>query len=239
MKKYIFIFCILGVVFGTYSFVDSASKSLRIVAIGDSITYGTGDPGKLGYVSRLQTDLEETLNVSIKVINFAVPKYTTEDILKQLKDEDMRKKIRKADRLILFVGTNDFRKSASYQFEPLNVRGITNGKGIYQDNLKQILEILRKENNSAPIMVLGLFQPYVEFENNHAIQEVIEDWNRGIESVIQKFEYAYFVPTIDLFIGKQKEAYFSDSIHPNPNGYKLIAERIVNELNRLEDTYTE
>lgn len=234
MKKYLITICILGLLFGTYSFVHSASKTLRIVALGDSITYGTGDPDKKGYIYRTKLQLQNLNDVHVKMENFAIPKYTTENILEQLRDEEILKQIRKADRLILFIGTNDFRKSASYHFQKLKMDDIHEGKKIYLHNLKRILGILRDENVNVPIMVIGLFQAYVEYDNHREIQKVIEDWNMGIVKTISGFNLIYFVPTMDLFLGKNKEDYFSDSLHPNPNGYQLIADRLVEEIIHLE-----
>lgn len=230
MKKYFIATCIFGMLLGTYTWVQSADNTLRIVALGDSITYGTGDPEKKGYIHRLQSLLVEEKNVHARIYNYAVPKYTTEDILAQLNDKEKLQQIRKADRLILFVGTNDLRRSASYQFQQLNLKEIHNGKKVYLKNLQHILEIVRMENNDAPIYVLGLFHPYVQYENEKEIQLMIEDWNNDIEDTIGSFKRTHFVPTIDLFLEKRKADYFSDSLHPNPKGYKLIADRLVNVI---------
>jgi lysophospholipase L1-like esterase len=44
--------------------------------------------------------------------------------------------------------------------------------------------------------------------------------------VAGNFDRTYFVATLDLFQDKPKSNYFSDSLHPNPAGYQLIAERL-------------
>ena len=45
----------------------------------------------------------------------------------------------------------------------------------------------------------------------------------------------FFVPTLDLFKNKPKKRYFSDSLHPNPAGYQLIADRLFKKFSYLEE----
>lgn len=234
MKNFILFLMVIGILFGTFTWVYSARKAINFVAFGDSITYGTGDPSKQGYVERVKVNLEKKWSSTINVSNFAIPKYTTNNVLEQMRDKKIMKQIESADYLMLYIGTNDFRKSASYQFQHLNKNDLNYGKAIFSKNFKQILEIMRSSNSSAPIMVLGLFQPYVEYQNNEEIQMVIEEWNNEMVRVISDFEHAYFVPTLALFQGKPKKKYFADSLHPNANGYIAIANRLEEEIVKLE-----
>ena len=89
---------------------------------------------------------------------------------------------------------------------------------------------MRAENNRAPIMVLGLYHPYVECENNSQLLQLIQAWNDEIREVIRDYGQVTFVPTLDLFQNKPKHIYFSDSIHPSPAGYELIANRLIEVL---------
>lgn len=229
MKNFIFFFCIIFILFGTYSGIRGSSASTKVislVALGDSITHGIGDPAKKGYIEGVKVKLEDKHNTPVKVSNFAIPRYSTDKVLEQLKDEKINAKIKKANYIILYIGTNDFRKSANLQFNPLDVKKINEGKVIYTTNLNKILENIRMENPVAPIFVLGLYQPYVEYSNHQEILSTIKDWNEGIANVVGNFERTYYVATLDLFQDKPKSTYFSDSLHPNPAGYQLIANRL-------------
>jgi lysophospholipase L1-like esterase len=209
----------------------SSSKDINLVAIGDSLTYGTGDPEKKGYIERVRVGLEEEEGVPVHLVNYAVPGYTTANLLKQLKNRKMRQQIKRANAIILYIGTNDFRKSAQYVFQPLDFKKMNEGEAKFSSNLHQILKKIRAENSRAPILVLGLYHPYVEFSNEREIREVVEGWNAEIAAVAQDFDETYFVSTLDLFEDKAKQQYFSDSLHPNAAGYELIAERVL-------DTFT-
>lgn len=229
MKNYIFFFCIILVLLGTYTGIRGSSastKTINLAALGDSITYGVGDPAKKGYIDGVKGKLEEIQNTSVKVCNFAVPRYSTDKVLEQLMDKKITAQIKRANYIILFIGTNDFRKSANYQFNPLDVKRIKEGKVTFTTNLNKIIESIRKDNSAAPIFVLGLYQPYVEYSNRKEILSTIKDWNNGIVKVAGNFDQTYFVPTIDLFQNKPKSTYFSDGLHPNPAGYQLIANRL-------------
>ncbi|MDR7077022.1 lysophospholipase L1-like esterase [Neobacillus niacini] len=239
MKNYFFLFCIIFILFGTYTSIQGSSartEVINLVALGDSITHGTGDPAKKGYIEGVKVNLEKVMNTPIQVSNFAVPRYTTEKILEQQLDKKINKQLKKADYIILYVGTNDFRKSADYQFSPLNRNKINRGKVSFTTNLYKILENVRKENSAAPIFVLGLYQPYVEYKNHPEVQKIIEEWNVEIVKVTGEFSQTTFVPTLDLFQNKPKEMYFSDSLHPNPAGYQLIADRLYEKVLKESST---
>ncbi|PAE32983.1 GDSL-type esterase/lipase family protein [Bacillus sp. 7884-1] len=229
MKKYFLLFCMILILFCTYTGIHGSSASTKVinlVALGDSITHGIGDPAKKGYINGVKVKLEDILNTPVQVSNFAIPRYSTDKVLEQLQDKKINTQIKKASYIILYIGTNDFRKSANYQFNPLDVKRINDGKVTFTTNLNKILESIRKDNSAAPIFVLGLYQPYVEYSNRKEILSTIKDWNDEIVKVTDNFDRIDYVATLDLFQDKPKSTYFSDSLHPNPAGYKLIAKRL-------------
>jgi lysophospholipase L1-like esterase len=229
MRNFLFLLFTILILLGTYTGIRGSSastKEITLVALGDSITYGVGDPEKKGYIEGLKMKLEEKQNSPVQVSNFAIPRYSTDKVIEQLQDKKINKQIKMANYIILYIGTNDFRKSANHQFYPLDVKKINEGKVKFKTNLYKILEHLRIENSAAPIFVLGLYQPYVEYPNQQKILKTIENWNDEIDNVAVDFEKTYYVPTLDLFQNKPKSTYFSDSLHPNPAGYQLIADRV-------------
>ncbi|MGG0718511.1 GDSL-type esterase/lipase family protein [Robertmurraya massiliosenegalensis] len=233
MKKYFFLMIFMTIVFGICSRSFSENRELKIVAFGDSITYGTGDPLQQGYVGRLVEKLEEKIP-SVYVKNYGVPKYTTEDILRILRKRQALKSIRQANYITLFIGTNDFRQSVNYQFNRLPKEKLERGKRRYLANLHKTLEVIRANNPHAPMIVMGLYHPYVEYDNQKEIFDTIEDWNIEVNTVTQDFQQTYFLPTADLFLIHEKKQCFSDSLHPNAYGYDLLSNRVSEKIMTLE-----
>lgn len=93
--------------------------------------------------------------------------------------------------------------------------------------MKEIIRILKIENDSAPILLFGLYNPVPESEE---IEKQFDRWNNSIAELAKGNDRIYFINTNDLFKGKQKKEYFHDSLHPNHKGYKLIAERVLTKF---------
>ncbi|MDF2857675.1 MAG: hypothetical protein K0Q87_3526 [Neobacillus sp.] len=236
MKNKIMIFNLIFVLLGTYTNIQvssASSKEINLVALGDSITHGTGDPSRQGYLERVRRKVEEKTGIPVQVSNHAIPKYTTDNLLKQLNDQKILHDLQKATYLVLYVGTNDFRKSAEHKFDPLKVQRLNSGRLAFSSNLHKILKIMKKENPTAPIFVLGLYHPYGEYRNQQEILLEINRWNTTIIDVINVYDRTSFVPTLDLFIDQPKKRYFSDSLHPNPSGFSLIANRLFSILETM------
>lgn len=238
MKKYkllIFMSLVLMapiIAAGKHSVQVSSSNPgpIKIAAFGDSIAHGTGDPLNKGFVVRFKEQFEEYKDVTILLSNFGIPKYKTEDVLRQLQDEAIKNEIKESNYLILNIGKNDFRNSAEYKFDQINPDNMNEGKKVFTQNLLQIILKIRKENANAPIFVMGLYNPYRESRNSLQLSKLIDNWNKEISLVLSGFDQCVFVPTLDLFIDKPKKRYFTDSIHPNAAGYQLISERLFEEI---------
>lgn len=195
-----------------------------VVAFGDSLTYGYGDQKGSGYIETLQTSLNSHNRENYKFDNEAIYGLESSGILSQLSDVGTRGKLDEADYFILFIGTNDLINSNGENLENLKHEKIKKGQAAYLKNLRAILNILEDKNEEAPILLLGLYNPYPD---SAAIEAVIDDWNQEIMEEAENEKQVVFVPTNDLFKGTDKTQYFSDSLHLNDKGYKLIADRIL------------
>lgn len=224
----IFVFILIGIFL--FLFTSAHPSEIKIVALGDSITYGTGDPLKKGYIIRFKVQFEEYKETSVRLSNYGVPKYTTNQLLIKLKDKKIKKEIQQSNYIILYIGTNDFRKSAQYKFNEIDLKQINEGRIVFTNNLHKILKMIRKENSFSPIIVLGLYHPYVEYQNQQQLLGLINDWNMSITNVVNQYENISFVPTLDLYLNLPKKNYFSDSIHLNPAGYQLMANRLFTKM---------
>lgn len=87
-----------------------AKQQIRIVALGDSLTAGTGDLTGKGYVGQVRDKLEQQLGKPVFVYNnFAIPGFRTYDLLKDwdAKTADLEKSLGDADLVLLTIGGND------------------------------------------------------------------------------------------------------------------------------------
>ncbi|MDG5470545.1 GDSL-type esterase/lipase family protein [Jeotgalibacillus sp. ET6] len=233
MKKAIVVGFLLFAVIIAGSILSGVLKSEKqpvehqeLVALGDSLTRGVGDQGQ-GYADNLENLLTEDQHHTVTVHNYGIPGQQSDGLLEQIKDESIRKRIKKAEYVIIFIGTNDLIESNGGDLTELNLSAIERGQKDYESNIKEILSIIRSENQNVPILMLGLYNPYPDIEE---LNEIVKDWNRTTVKVTSEEEQLKFISTNGLFEEKSTE-YFSDKLHPNDKGYKLITKKIVEEYN--------
>ena len=237
---------LVGIVF-FFVFISGINKdeitqadltTLEFVALGDSITYGTGDQTKKGYIGWLEDKYNDETEYTLHVKNYGVPKHRTSNILEQLEQFNIQNSIKKADSLVLYVGTNDFRKSLNYDFDNIDLKLENDGKEQFSKNLDKILNNIRNVKNDLPIFILGLYHPYTNFDNHQQLGLLIEDWNLTIQEVIKPFDHIHYVSTFDIMASSPKKKLFSDDLHPNKKGHQLIAARLLNSVLTVEESVT-
>ncbi|WP_110929193.1 SGNH/GDSL hydrolase family protein [Bacillus massiliglaciei] len=218
MKKITYL---LGIVLlictGVFEYQQKKLKDDEIViAFGDSLTYGYGDKEGEGYIDGLEHELNHQQDQKkIHIWNYGIVGLESEGVLKQLDKEMIRTKLDKADHFIVFIGTNDFINSNGGNLKEIHGEQIKQEKKEYVQNLKKITSILLNENDKASILVLGLYNPYKE---NDEIEKYIEDYDASIKKIAGQNERIFYIETNDLFKNKEKQDYFSDSLHLNEKG---------------------
>ncbi|WP_158553332.1 DUF459 domain-containing protein [Peribacillus saganii] len=196
-----------------------------VIAFGDSLTEGFGDIHGEGYIDGLEKELNsQEGHQPYRIWNYGIVGQESSGVLKQLNDTRIVSKLGEAEHFIVFIGTNDLLHNNGGDFAPLNEKKIKEGKDQYVENLKKILSILQNENIQAKIAVLGLYNPYPD---DKEIEKEIDKWNHTTQQLIKNNERITYVPTNDLFKNKYKSKYFSDSLHLNEKGYKIISRRIM------------
>lgn len=201
---------------------DSGDR--QVVAFGDSLTYGYGDEKGEGYIDTLEKKLNLKHKKEYVFTNEAIYGLESSGVLEQLSDIRISSKLDEADYFIVFIGTNDLLNSNGGDLEKINRSAIDKGREVYVQNLKAILQNLKESNEETPILLLGLYNP---FPDSREIEVIIDDWNKEIIRLAKKDERITYIQTNDLFKGKGKNGYFSDSLHLNSKGYKLIANRVL------------
>src|SRR5690242_13907794 len=94
-------------------------ETLHVVAIGDSLAYGTGDGRGGGIARRLEHELEVRGVRSVDTVNLGVNGAQTSDLLAKLRTKRTREAIAAADAVVLSIGANDLFRSPSSRQEIL------------------------------------------------------------------------------------------------------------------------
>jgi lysophospholipase L1-like esterase len=209
-----------------------ASGAFRIVALGDSLTRGAGDAaGGGGYPERVAASLRKA-GLVVSVENLGVDGAETGDLLRKASDPDAQRRIAGAQLILLSISGNDLSHSLpSMTAANAGAEGdpTTPALRVASLNLQRILSLLRASNPSAPIRILGLYDPFPEGFDRKMARATLLKWNVALEEASNGAENALVVPTADVFDGRP-DRLSPDRFHPGAEGYNEIAARVFQTL---------
>lgn len=181
---------------------EDTKDKLHYVAIGDSLTEGVGDETKRGgFVPLIADDLQDRYRLtSIEVENYGIAGERSDQILKRIKKEtEIQDNLADADFITLTVGGNDVMKVIQKDFFGLTIQSFEKPMKQYQERLRKIFTEIRKKNTTAPVYVLGIYNPfYLNFPEITDMQTIIDNWNNTTQAFIEDQSEAYFIPINDL-----------------------------------------
>lgn len=202
-----------------------SDTAIRLVGLGDSLTRGAGDSEGLGYLGRLRQRVAEARKKPVYVHNLAVNGYRSDQLLSRLQKEPaFRQTIARADLITLSIGGNDLRVAAQETGVDL-----AHARRVFDESLARVVRIvteLRAINPRAPIVYVGLYNPYATWPEGEAITALLERWNAEVAARTAHMPNVAVVPLVDLFQFHLDEYLAADRFHPNGAGYAAIAERI-------------
>ena len=235
-------------------------QAFTYVAIGDSLTQGVGDTtNQGGFVPLLAQSLTNETDFEVKAINYGASGNTSSQILSRMQEKkEIGKDLKQARLMTLTVGGNDLRKAVLEDTSNLDLDRFDKPAKRYVKNLKQIIDLARKDNPDLPIYVVGIYNPlYLNFPDLTDLQTVVDQWNQRTEQTLAAYKDVYFVPVNDLLYkgidGKSgvteweqgKETitndalYNEDSFHPNNTGYEIMKEAVLERIHATKKNWSE
>jgi lysophospholipase L1-like esterase len=201
------------------------SDSLRVLALGDSLTKGTGDPEGKGYVGYLFDDMKAKSGRDIVLENYGVNGQTASQLAVSLGLDPLKAQVKAADFILISIGGNDLFKGGQTLGDLSSAR-IKAIEDPYMRQLDTILKQLREENATAKIFLIGLYNPFIDLKDSAATTKIVRDWNYRAAEVVAPYPQTVLVPTFDLFQLKVQDYLARDLFHPNAAGYRLIGDRV-------------
>ncbi|MEM9926609.1 MAG: GDSL-type esterase/lipase family protein [Cyanobacteria bacterium P01_D01_bin.50] len=211
------------------SIVSSSNQPLKIVALGDSLVYGFGDPDGGGWVERLRRTWMLPESTGHVLYNLGVRGDRIGQVAKRLEAEfrhrgELRNRV--PDIIILSVGVNDSARV-----------GRLNGKNYTDFSVfeAQLASLLQQAQKLCPVLFVGMVpvnEAKMPFLN--CLYYNREDQYRYKEATLLACR-EQGIPYLDIFDKwmQHPEAWrvnrlSSDGLHPNTNGYKTLLEDVIN-----------
>jgi lysophospholipase L1-like esterase len=204
-------------------------KGLTIVALGDSLTRGTGDETGKGYVGDLVDEIKQKTKRPVQLTNLGINGQRSDQLKKQVQQAEVGRQIQKADIILVTIGGNDLFRGGQ-GLEDFQTNNIEVVEQKYLENLKFIFQQIRTNNSTANVFFIGLYNPFIDLNQGKDMSKVVRHWNYVSAEVSAAFPKIVYVPTFDLFELKVNDYLYSDKFHPNTKGYRLIAERVASLL---------
>jgi lysophospholipase L1-like esterase len=204
-------------------------EGLTILALGDSLTRGTGDETGKGYVGVLIDEIKGKTKHQVQLTNLGINGQTSGQLRKQVQQTEVGRQIQKADMVLVTIGGNDLFRGGQ-GLTDFKSEDITAIEKKYLENLKFVFEQIRKNNSNANVFFIGLYNPFIDLDQGKEMSKVVRHWNYDSAEVSSAYPKIVFVPTFDLFELKVNDYLYSDKFHPNTKGYRLIAERVASLL---------
>lgn len=211
------------------SVIPNSNQPLKIVALGDSLVYGFGDPDGGGWVERLRRTWMLPESAGHVLYNLGVRGDRVGQVAKRLEFEfrhrgELRNRV--PDVIILSVGVNDSARV-----------GRPNGKN-YTDfaNFEhQLTSLLQQAQQLCPVLFVGMVpvdEAKMPFLNclyyNH------EDQHRYKQATLLACRKRG-IPYLDIFDKWMQHSetwrtkrLSSDGLHPNTLGYQTLLENVIN-----------
>ncbi|MDQ2870095.1 MAG: GDSL-type esterase/lipase family protein [Acidobacteriota bacterium] len=205
--------------------VRTSSRRLLLV-LGDSLARGTGDEAGKGFSADVLDVMKK--KAPAEIANLSVNGAESAELKELVASANVRSLAASADLILVSIGGNDLSHAVPRGPDPgiRAIEDVSTARRRYAENLRAILGDLRRANPSAPIFLLGLYDPFGDAGPGGRLgASVILNWNTLIEETALSFPATLLIPTFDLF-EHRPDRLAADRFHPNRKGYAAIAIRM-------------
>ncbi|WJH34139.1 GSCFA domain-containing protein [Paenibacillus sp. CC-CFT747] len=212
------------------------SSKIQILALGDSLTKGTGDTSGKGYVERVKEGLAKDLKKEVFVWNYAVIGSTTQQLLDSLNKpgSQLPDFIKQSNVILLTIGGNDIFRTGVNGNNILNSKGelnidmdsLANNLPEATARLDKIFTRIAELNPKAKIVYTMFYHPFLDVDPDRKGSKAVQDFADAASRSANKYSNITVVPTYDLFQQNLLKYLYNDHYHPNQEGYARMAERV-------------
>ncbi|WP_059170233.1 GDSL-type esterase/lipase family protein [Bacillus sp. FJAT-27445] len=206
--------------------MSKGKRALQYTALGDSLTVGIGTAlfPCSSFVWRYKALSEHALNRQIDVNIFAKTGATSREILQFFSWPKVAVNVASADIITITVGGNDLIDAAEVFLATFDTQVLKKALDESTANIGKILEEIHTlksgVDNSYIIRLVNLYNPFPKIPE---ADRWIQDFNAHLETISKK-PHIGVVDVYHAFSGRQNELLSLDRAHPNPNGYRVMAE---------------
>lgn len=204
--------------------VPPPPSPIRYVAIGDSLTVGMGSSFlSPGFVERFAQQVGEARSELVTVNKFARDGATSGEILFHAQDPPIAYNLQPAQLVTITSGGNDLINAGKAYLISHDVRVIHEAIQRASQNNQRLVTYIREIQaanfTQSDIWLLNMYNP---FPNSLEADRWIRAYNANLSQVAQSAK----VRVADIyhaFLGRTAYLLSSDGVHPNDEGYAVIA----------------
>lgn len=237
-KKTIIFSTIILVCFLIYLYFSG--EKLIYVALGDSLAAGVNPYGEVSYsyTDFIADHLKDERKLELFVKDYTVSGYKSLDVLQDIynnkkvliedKEYNIRMLLREADLVTISIGANDFMKY--FSLNNLHLDDINYYKEQVDNVLVDVDKLFSELSKYAKcqVIVVGYYNPFpvlfYNYEKN--LDEIFNYVDTKYQALTEEYGFSY----ISFYNTFKENANFLPNpfdIHPNLNGYKAIADILI------------
>lgn len=183
----------------------------RVAILGDSVARGAGDESRRGIGGSLS---------GVTVANLGIDGARTTTVMRHLRSRAVRDALRGADAVILSIGGNDLFGDSQARLLTTFAPELAMHRA--EQRVRRVVAAVRRENATARIYVLGLYNPY----RAAWLDPLIARWDARLTGASAEMGGVTVVRVIDLLDGPGMLSPI-DRFHPSAAGYRAIAGRVM------------